>query len=88
MLRFFQQATIVLGARLAGGRVATAVGFAQWRLPTGGPVGTHAAMAAHREHFDEVARLREWIRDEYGSFQDLAILEYAINQQREGWYRF
>ncbi len=46
----------------------------------------HAAiMAAHVEHFEEVARLKEWVIDELGNFQDLVILEYAI-KEKEAWY--
>jgi L-amino acid N-acyltransferase YncA len=46
-----------------------------------------AIMAAHGEHFEEVARLKEWIRDEWGNFQDLVILEYPI-KEKEAWYRY
>lgn len=46
-----------------------------------------AIMAAHGEHFEEVARLKEWIRDEWGNFQDMVILEYAI-KEKEAWYKF
>ncbi|MBI4340388.1 MAG: GNAT family N-acetyltransferase [Chloroflexi bacterium] len=39
-----------------------------------------AIMAAHGEHFEEVARLKEWIRDEWGNYQDLVILEHPVKE--------
>ncbi|MBI4203154.1 MAG: GNAT family N-acetyltransferase [Chloroflexi bacterium] len=39
-----------------------------------------AIMAAHGEHFEEVARLKDWIQDEWGNFQDLVFLEYPLKE--------
>ena len=46
-----------------------------------------AIMAARSVGFREVATLREWVRDVWGNYVDLVLLELPL-KEREAWWRF
>lgn len=46
-----------------------------------------AIMAAESVGFQEVARLEGWVRDIWGNYQDLVVMELALKDHKE-WWRF
>ena len=46
-----------------------------------------AVIAAERSGFREVTTLKGWVRDAWGNYQDLAVLEMPLKEE-EPWWRF
>ncbi len=46
-----------------------------------------AIVAAESVGFQEVARLEGWVRDIWGNYQDLVVMELALAEHKE-WWRF